>query len=619
MSWVTAVWVLVASACLTLAVMHLMIGIRQRRAASLLFVMTSLAVVAIAGFELALMQSDTPREFGLLVRWIHVPIWVLYVTTLLFVRRELGAGRTWLAAATLLVRSAVLVLNFALSPNPNLNFVEITGLRQVPLFGETVSVAVGTVSQWTRLGELSSLLFLVFLVDAAVAVWRRGERRRAVLVGGSMILFVLLAAGHTLLVHAKLVSAPYVISLCYLGVIAAMSYELTSDVLRANELASTVRRQEEMLHETDRRLGLAADSADLGFWSWDSLTGRLWMSPRARALRGYASDERLDIERFMTSVHPLDRETLRRLIHDAALSGGAFEREYRIVRPDGEVRWIALRGAGELYGTGGAHVRGVSIDITRTKQAEAESRQLEAQLTHLSRVTMLGELSGSLAHELNQPLTAILSNAQAAQRLMAQNRESREEIQEILAEIIAEDKRAGEVIRNMRGLLKKGETRAEALDVPAVVDESLRLLHGDLLAHGVTVNKDFGPGLPPVRADRVQIVQVLVNLLTNACDAMNHGNGSGHEKKLLLSAAREDPGFVRVSVADSGSGIAGDDADRIFEPFVTTKTAGMGLGLALCRTIVAAQGGRIWATNNADRGAAFHFTLPVPPADLPIS
>lgn len=608
MSWVTAVWVLVASACLTLSVMHLMIGIRQRRVANLLFVMTSLTVVAIAGFELALMRSSTPREFGLLVRWIHVPIWLLVAATILFVRRELGVGRAWLAAATLLVRSAALVLNFVVSPNPNLNFVEITGLRQVPLLGETVSVAVGTVSRWTRLGELSSLLFLVFLVDASVTVWRRGERRRAVLVGGSMILFVLLAASHTLLVHARLVSAPYVISLCYLGVIAAMSYELTSDVLRANELASTVRRQEEVLHETDQRLGLAADSADLGFWSWDSQTGRLWMSPRARALRGYPGDERIDIERFLASVHPDDRETVRRVVRDAAVGGGAFEREYRIVRPDGEVRWIALRGAGELYGNGGAHVRGVSIDVTRRKQAEAESRQREAELAHLTRVAMLGELSGSLAHELSQPLTAILSNAQAAARMIGQNADSREEIQEILAEIIAESQHAAEVVRKTRGLLRKDAANDEAVDLAEVVDEVGQLLRRDFVSQGVSFSADLAPDLPSVRGDRVQIVQVLLNLATNACDAMAGANGAG--RHLSIDAGRATDGAVQVSVADDGAGIPLDGFERLFEPFVTTKPHGLGLGLAVCRTIVGAHGGRIWATNNADKGASFHFTLP---------
>jgi two-component system sensor kinase FixL len=221
---------------------------------------------------------------------------------------------------------------------------------------------------------------------------------------------------------------------------------------------------------------------------------------------------------------------------------------------------------------------------------------------------VLGELSGSLAHELNQPLTAILSNAQAASRMMAQGTDTPEEIQEILSDIIAEDKRAGEVIRRMRGLHKKGEVRAEPLDMAETAGEVVSLLHSDLLSRGVTVSTEFEKGLPRVQADRVQIVQVLLNLITNGCDAMDER--SSEDRVLLLRAARQNGDLVQVSVSDNGSGIDPAELERMFEPFVTTKSTGLGLGLAVCRTIVGAHGGRIWATNNADRGAAFHFTLP---------
>ena len=192
--------------------------------------------------------------------------------------------------------------------------------------------------------------------------------------------------------------------------------------------------------------------------------------------------------------------------------------------------------------------------------------------------------------------------------MMTQGIDTREEIQEILSEIIAEDRRAGEVIRRMRGLLKKGEVRAEALDLPEVVDEIARLLRSDLISRGVALATEFEASLPRVVADRVQTSQVLLNLVTNACDAME--KTPAEDRRLLLSAGRADKDRVRVSVADSGSGIAQADPDSLFQPFVTTKTTGIGLGLAVCRTIVSAHGGRIWATNNPGRGTTFHFTLP---------
>jgi signal transduction histidine kinase len=485
-SWVTVTWLLVASASLTLSVEHLVIGVRRRHTANLAFVATGLSVVAIAGFELALMRAATPAGYGELVRWMHLPIFVLVVSLVLFVRTFFRAGRFGLAVAVVVTRTAALIVNFLHAPN--LNFAEITRLRRVPFLGDTVSVAEGIPSRWSRLGELSSVLLLIFLLDAVATVWRRGERRRAVTVGGSVTFFVLLAAGHTALVHAGILSWPYVISLSFLGIVAAMAYELVLDVMRGDHLEAELRLQETARHA-----------------------------------------------------------------------------------------------------------------------AEAENRLRDLELAHLSRVTLLGELSGAVAHELNQPLTAILSNAQAAARMMEQGTDTRGEVREILAEIIAEDKRAAEVIRNMRGLLRKGAVRAEPLDVEDVADEAVRLLHGDLISLGVAVSRDFASGLPRARGDRAQIVQVLMNLLTNACDAMA-GTESG-ERRLHLGG-RSENGSVLLSVSDSGCGLA-NDSDRLFEPFVTTKENGLGLGLAVCRTIVQAHGGRIWATPNAQRGSTFHLALPV--------
>ena len=605
--WSIIVWLLVASSSLTLGVIHIWIGMRQPRRDNLWFGLTALSNAALAGFELALMRSTTPEHTGELIRWMHVPIFCYVTSFVLFVRAYFDAGRAWIAGAAIGVRGITsLLVNFLRSPN--LNYVSITGVRRISFLGGSVSVPEGVVSSWTRLGELSSLLLVAFLVDATATVWRRGDRRRAALVGGSVVLCVLVGALSTALIHRHVFEAPYMASLPYFLLVGVMSHELTRDVARANELASDLRTRTDALHEVDQRLDLAAGSADLGFCSWDAKTGRMWMSRPARTLRGYAPDVRLDLPGFLTSVHAEDRDAVRAVIEAAAAGGGAFEHEYRIVDPDGGIRWIAVHGAGERDASGGAQVRGVSIDTTLRKKAEAESHQRAVELAHLSRVAVLGELSGSLAHELNQPLTAILSNAQAASRMIAQGIDTREEIQEILSEIIAEDKRAGEVIRKMRGLHKKGEVRAEPLDLVETVDEVVRLLHSDLLGRGVTVSTDFEAGLPRVQADRVQIVQVLLNLITNGCDAMDEK--SSEDRLLLLSAARQNAELVQVSVADNGSGIDPADLERLFEPFVTTKSTGLGLGLAVCRTIVGAHGGRIWATNNADRGAAFHFTLP---------
>jgi C4-dicarboxylate-specific signal transduction histidine kinase len=249
-------------------------------------------------------------------------------------------------------------------------------------------------------------------------------------------------------------------------------------------------------------------------------------------------------------------------------------------------------------------------DVSERQRAEAQAAQLRSELAHLSRVTMLGELSGSLAHELNQPLTSILSNAQAAEHFLASDHPDLRELREILKDIVAEDKRAGEVIRRLRALFKKGDVQRQRLDLNELLQDVLKLARSDLIDRGVAVDVRLAPGLPPVTADRVQVQQVLLNLVKNGCDAMD-GAKRGERGLDVSSAQTPDGTGVWVTVRDRGCGVAPGDVERIFEPFFTTKSSGMGVGLAVCRTIVQSHGGRLWIENNADRGATVHLVLPV--------
>jgi C4-dicarboxylate-specific signal transduction histidine kinase len=223
---------------------------------------------------------------------------------------------------------------------------------------------------------------------------------------------------------------------------------------------------------------------------------------------------------------------------------------------------------------------------------------------------MLGELSGSLAHELSLPLTTILFNAQAAQRILANGDADLAEFREILSEIVSEDKRAGEVIRRLRLLLKKGEVHQHSLGINEVVHDVLTLMRSDLINQKVTVDCELARNLPTVTGDPIQLQQVLLNLVVNACDAMT--DCSTPERRLLIRTGMENgSSAVIVSVTDRGGSIPEEKIEQIFEPFFTTKAKGMGLGLSVCRTIIAAHRGKLWATNNADRGATFHFSLPI--------
>ncbi len=234
-------------------------------------------------------------------------------------------------------------------------------------------------------------------------------------------------------------------------------------------------------------------------------------------------------------------------------------------------------------------------------------RQVEAEYQS-QRMQIVGQLSGALAHELTQPLTAILSNAQAAQRALANDGGfDLREVREILQDIVDDDTRAGEVIRRVRSLLRRGETQMQQIDVPQLIRETLSVTRSDLVVRHVEVMYQLSDDLPAVRADRVQIQQVLLNLIINAAEAM--ADNDMHDRHIHIVAVR-DRGHLKISVADSGPGIARNRLERVFEAFYSTKEEGLGLGLAICRSIIVGHGGRLWATSDGRHGATFHFTLP---------
>ena len=614
MSWITIVWSMNAAACLTLAAIYLVVWCKQRQVlAHLVFSITAVAAAAIAGFELAMMHAGTVGQYEALIRWIHVPVWVLTVAFVAFVRLYLHAGRPWLAWSICGLRTMVLILNFILTPN--LNFRRITSLRHFSWWGsEMISVPFGVANPWGLLSLVSLLLLLIFFVDATITVWRRGDRKRALVLGSSMI-FGAILAWHVPLVIWGIIDVPFFLCFAYSGIVAAMGYELSYDLLHAAQLARQLQASETELRETQERMELAANAAELGMWMWDIVRDEVWITDKGRALLGFAPLEKIDFNRFRNRLHPEDRESVLQAVEKSLRTGAEYESEYRAVLPDGQVRWIAGRGQVEFNGDGQpVRMRGVAVDITKRKQAEEQTAHQRNEIAHLSRVTTLGELSGSIAHELSLPLSAILSNAQAAQRVLAHGGADLAEVREILNDIVSEDKRAGEVIQRLRQWLKKGEVQQHSLRINEVVEDVLKLIHDDLINQHVTIDVELGRNLPLVTGDPVQLQQVLLNLVVNACDAMT--NCDAPERRLLIRTGTETRNgngncAVLVSVTDRGGSIPEEKMEQIFEPFFTTKAKGMGLGLSVCHTIIAAHRGKLWATNNADCGATFHFSLPI--------
>jgi PAS domain S-box-containing protein len=285
------------------------------------------------------------------------------------------------------------------------------------------------------------------------------------------------------------------------------------------------------------------------------------------------------------------------------------ELQFRIQRKDGQIRWIehacqpVTDPQGALLG-----LRASNRDITARKQAELDAQRHRAELTHVSRIATLGELSASLAHELNQPLTAILSNAQAARRFLSGDMADPDEVNEILNDIINDDRRAADIIKRLRALMRKKDLEFISLDLNEAVREVSKLVYREAFSKDVVLVLDLADGLPHVRGDAIHLEQVVLNLILNGTEAMAELDRQSRQLRILT--AKHNENAVRVSVRDQGTGIDQAHIASIFEAFFTTKPEGMGMGLSICRSIIEAHGGRLWAENNPDQGATVSFTIP---------
>ena len=329
------------------------------------------------------------------------------------------------------------------------------------------------------------------------------------------------------------------------------------------------------------------------------------INERWEAMFGLSRSEAIGrtIDELRIYTHQADSDRLKELM---ASQGYVRELEMDMRNRAGEPLRAVL--AAENIDVGGEPCLITLIrDITERRRAEHEIVAQRRQLAHLGRVAVVGEMSGALAHELNQPLTAILANARAAQRMLLRDRVDVPELRAILDDIVADDLRAGSVIHRVRALIRKGDVGPQQVVANEIVSEVLELAHSDLIQREVRVTTRLAASLPAVPGDRVQLQQVVLNLIVNACDAM--ADNSPPERTLAISTSDEGAA-VRISVSDRGTGISGESVETVFEPFVTSKEHGLGLGLAICRSIVNAHGGRMWAVNNPDRGATFHLLLP---------
>jgi PAS domain S-box-containing protein len=336
----------------------------------------------------------------------------------------------------------------------------------------------------------------------------------------------------------------------------------------------------------------------------------VFANPRITQITGYAIDELLALapQELRGLIHPHDQESAwQRAQRRIAGQPEPTQSELRFVRRDGAVRWIVTEVSAIEY-RGRPALQVAYVDITERKRAEEEARLHQDELAHVLRRSTMGEMAAMFAHEVNQPLSAIISYAQGCARRLEVGGTSPQTLLTALDEIVTQAVRAGEIIRRLRRFVGKGELQRQRLDLNDLVDEVMHFVTAEASERGVRLQVERAPDLPPIHADAVQIEQVILNLLRNALDAIYE---AACEQPLLAVHTRRVGNEVEVAVRDSGVGLRADVAADVFDPFVTTKSHGLGMGLSICRSIVDAHGGRVWGTPNPDRGMTFRFTLPL--------
>lgn len=591
-----------------LGALHFIVWLRDRKAwASLAFSVVALGVVGHALLELGFMTARDVEAFGRYLRWSHLFSFIIIAGAVIFVRIYLEAGRWWLGGAVIGLRLVAMVLNFWVF-DVNINYTEIRSLSFVTLLGQEVAIAGDAdINRWMWLAQATFPLWFLFTVDATITCWRRLGRadRRGLLVGWGMALVILLGTSQAVLTLNGWINMPMAPSIAFGIMTLAMGYELSRDVLRASQLANSLRASEQ-------RLNLAAAAGRVVLWEWHAGQDKIWASSSVHDFFDLPLDQPLSFDHFKKTLHPEDRDRVIQVINQTVEGGGPFSMEYRRIFSGGQVRWIAGSGAAECDpATGSTLLRGVSVDVTESYESKESLRQQREQLSHTLRLATISQMATSLAHELNQPLAAIVNNANAALRMMAKGIASQEELAAILEDIAADGQRAGGVIRGIRAMVRPEEQEPVEFALGEVFGALLPLITAEARARNIEVKTELSEPLPALKGNPVQFQQILLNLAMNAMDALDEPGAC--ERRVIIRAEPEGEGGVLITVRDFGAGLPADGADRLFEPFFTTKPTGLGMGLAIVQSLADMHGGSIGAANAEGGGARFQVHLPARP------
>jgi PAS domain S-box-containing protein len=367
------------------------------------------------------------------------------------------------------------------------------------------------------------------------------------------------------------------------------------------------RGAEGALRRSEAYLAEAQQLSHTGSFGWKVASGDIVWSKETYQIFGAGETVKPTIDLVLQRVHPDDQELVQHEIDRAAQGGQDYEYEHRLLMPDGAIKHLHVRAHRVKHKSGEEEIVGALMDVTATREAQEALHTAQAELARVTRVTALGQISASIAHEVNQPLAAIATNASASLRWLTREVPEIDEARANLSRIVEDANRAGGVIRRVCDLAKGADPEVIPLDINEVIDEAVALVKQEALSHRVTVQLQLAPGLPLVRGDRIQLQQVIINLAINGVQAM--ATVTDRARVLTIRTEQRESDQVLVAVQDVGIGTEPEGLDRLFSAFYTTKPDGMGMGLSICRSIIEAHGGRVWASPNIGSGMTFQFTV----------